>query len=191
MPYTKQTWADGSAGNTPLSATRLTHMEDGIDDADERLTVHVGRTDNPHGTTATQVGAETPAAAQAKVDTHSAATTAVHGITDTTNLALKSVAQNTQTASYTLVLADGGKVVEMNVATANTLTVPPNSSVAFPIGTIIEVHQYGAGQTTITPGAGVTLRSNGGKLKTAAQYASASLRKRATEEWIVAGDVVA
>lgn len=93
------------------------------------------------------------------------------------------------TGNHTLVLANEGRVVEMDVAGANTLTVPPNSSVAFPVGTVLEVHQYGAGQTTITPGSGVTLRSHGGALKTAAQYAVASLRQRATDEWVVAGDL--
>lgn len=95
---------------------------------------------------------------------------------------------NTQTGSYTLVLSDAGKAVEMNVAGANTLTVPPNSSVAFPIGTVIEICQLGAGQTTLTPGAGVTLR-NASSLTTRAQYATVSLRKRGTDEWVVAGDV--
>lgn len=99
------------------------------------------------------------------------------------------ITANTQTASYVLVLTDAGKAVEMNVASANTLTVPPNSSVAFPVGTVLEVHQYGAGQTTVTPGSGVTLRAHGGALKTAAQYAVVSLRKRATDEWVVAGDL--
>lgn len=96
------------------------------------------------------------------------------------------VTTSTQTASYTLVANDAGKVVEMNVASANTLTIPPNSSVAFPIGTIIEVYQVGAGQCTVTAGSGVTLRAPGGA-KTAAQYASASLRKRGTDEWVLAG----
>lgn len=91
------------------------------------------------------------------------------------------------TSSYTLVLTDVGKVIEMNVAGANTLTVPPNSSVAIPVGSVMEFHQYGAGQTTVTPGAGVTLR--GTKLKTTAQYSSGTLRKRATDEWVVAGDL--
>lgn len=99
------------------------------------------------------------------------------------------VTANRQTSSYTLVLADANVVVEMNVASANTLTVPPNSSVAFDVGTVLEGLQYGAGQTTITPGSGVTIRSSGGKLKTAAQYAAFSLRKIATDEWIVAGDL--
>ncbi len=101
------------------------------------------------------------------------------------------VVANLQTASYTLVLTDAGKVVEMNVAAANTLTVPPNSSVAFPIGATIEVYQQGAGQTTITAGTGVTIRERESKLKLAGQYATASLRKRATDEWVLAGDVAA
>lgn len=95
---------------------------------------------------------------------------------------------NTRTASYTLVLSDLSVVVEMNVASANTLTVPPNASVAYPIGSTIEICQIGAGQTTITPGSGVTIRSPVG-LKTRAQWSSAVLRKRATNEWVAAGDL--
>lgn len=101
------------------------------------------------------------------------------------------VAANLQTASYTLVLADAGLAVEMNIAGANTLTVPTNASVAFPVGTILEVFQYGAGQCTLTPGSGVTFRSDGAKAKTAAQYASVSLRKRGTDEWVLSGDLSA
>lgn len=99
------------------------------------------------------------------------------------------VPANRQTASYTLVLADQGYAIEMNVATANNLTVPPNSSVAFPVGAILEVGQYGAGQTTIVAGAGVTIRSAGGKLKLTSQYSTATLRKVATDEWWAAGDL--
>jgi len=102
---------------------------------------------------------------------------------------LKEVAQNVPTSSYTLVLADAGKAVEMNVASANNLTVPPNSSVAFPVGTVIEVVQLGAGQTTIVAGSGVTIRSQGG-LRLAGQYGAASLRKRATDEWVLVGALV-
>lgn len=100
------------------------------------------------------------------------------------------ITANRQTVSYTLVAADAAKAVEMDLAGANTLTVPPNSSVAFAVGTVIEGVQWGAGQTTITPGAGVTIRASGGKLKTAAQYAQFSLRKIATDEWLAAGDLV-
>lgn len=93
-----------------------------------------------------------------------------------------------QTASYTAVLADAGTCVEMNVAGANDFTVPPNSSVAFAIGTTISILQYGAGQVTLVAGAGVTLR-NSASLTTRAQYSTIAIRKRATNEWIVTGDV--
>ena len=98
---------------------------------------------------------------------------------------------NTQTDSYTLVLADAGKLVEMNKSTACTLTVPPNSSVAFPVGTEIEIKQLGAGQVTIVAGSGVTLRNADTALKIEKQYCSASLKKRATDEWYVDGRTVA
>lgn len=101
------------------------------------------------------------------------------------------VVANRQTASYTLVITDHNKVVEMNVASANNLTVPLNATVAFTVGTVIEVLQYGAGQTTIVATGGVTLRSSGAKLKLSAQYAAASLRKIATDEWAVAGELSA
>lgn len=107
-----------------------------------------------------------------------------------TSAALSDAAQitaNTQTASYQVVLTDAGKCVEMNVAGANTLTIPPNSTVAFPIGTVIEAYQMGAGQTTVTAGGGVTFRSPHGA-KTAIQYATVTVRKRATDEWVVSGD---
>lgn len=99
------------------------------------------------------------------------------------------VTANRQTGNYTLVSGDAGLVVEMNVGSANNLTVPPNSSVAFATGTIIELFQYGAGQTTVVAGSGVTIRSSGGKLKLTGQYSGASLRKIATDEWCLIGDI--
>ena len=97
---------------------------------------------------------------------------------------------NAQAASYTLVLADSGKMVEMGVASGNTLTVPPNSSVAFPVGTTLTVLQTGAGQCTLTAGAGVTLNGTPG-LKLRTTWASATLIKRATDTWVALGDLVA
>ena len=101
----------------------------------------------------------------------------------------KLITVNRQTASYTLVLADAVKIVEMNSASANNLTVPPNSSVAFSIGTQIMVAQYGAGQTTFVQGSGVTIRSEGGKLKLTGQYAAGTLLKIGTDEWYLFGNL--
>jgi hypothetical protein len=96
---------------------------------------------------------------------------------------------NSQTGTtYTLVLADAGKRVDMSNASANTLTVPPNSSVAFPTNTLIFVSQGGAGQTSIAAGSGVTLNTAEG-LKVEAQYKMVSLIKTATDTWLVIGTV--
>jgi hypothetical protein len=98
---------------------------------------------------------------------------------------------NRKTSSYTLVLTDQNDIIEMNVATANNLTVPLNSTVAFPIGTEIAITQYGAGKTTIVATGGVTLRSAGGLLSIGAQYAMVTLVKVATDEWYVVGNLIA
>jgi hypothetical protein len=94
-------------------------------------------------------------------------------------------------ASETLALTDRESLVRMNNASAQTLTVPANASVAFVVGTVIIVKQMGAGQTTIAAAGGVNLRAYGGNLKLAGQYAEASLTKIAADEWAVSGNLVA
>lgn len=116
--------------------------------------------------------------------------TNVNDITGTVNL-LGNVVVNEQTGDYTLVLGDSAKLISMNKATSNTLTVPPNSSVAYPTGTQLIVYQKGAGQTTIAAGVGVTINSNGAKLKLTGQYAVASLIKIDTNTWVAAGNLSA
>ena len=97
---------------------------------------------------------------------------------------------NAQTgSSYTAVLSDAGKLVERNNASANTFTIPPNSSVAFPVGTVIMVSQEGAGATTIVEGSGVSIESRGNLLGLAGRYAEATLRKRGTDDWRMVGDL--
>jgi hypothetical protein len=102
----------------------------------------------------------------------------------------KLISLNTQTGTtYTLVLSDADKLVEMNNAAANTLTVPPNSSVAFSTGTQIIVVQKGAGTTTIAAGSGVTLLSKDSALGIGGQYGAATCIKIATDTWYVIGDL--
>jgi hypothetical protein len=93
------------------------------------------------------------------------------------------------TDDYTLALTDQATSRGLNAATGKTVTVPPNVTIAFPVGTQIEIRQVGAGQVTIAPGAAVTLRSRDGALKTAGQYAAVSLLKVATDTWSVQGDI--
>jgi hypothetical protein len=102
----------------------------------------------------------------------------------------KSLTLNAQTGTtYTLVLADNAKVVTLSNASAITVTVPTNASVAFPIGVQVNLVQLGAGQVTVTSSA--TIRSQGSKLKLNGQYAAASLLKIATDEWVLIGNTAA
>ena len=96
---------------------------------------------------------------------------------------------NTQTVSYQLVLSDRGNLVTINNAGATTLTVPPNVTEAFPIGTSILVAQLGAGIITVTAGAGVTLNSRGDVFDTAGQYSMLTIVKFLSDEWLVSGDM--
>lgn len=97
---------------------------------------------------------------------------------------------NAQTGTaYTLVLADDAKMVTMSNISANTLTVPLNSSVAFPIGTQITIVSINTGQTTIAATSGVTINSAGSALKLRVRYSSCTLIKTATDTWLLIGDI--
>ena len=79
----------------------------------------------------------------------------------------------------------------MNVATANNLTVPDNATVALAVGSQVDVSQYGAGQTTVVAAAGVTIVSVSSNKKIGARYGTATLYKRAANEWVLSGNLVA
>jgi len=102
---------------------------------------------------------------------------------------------NAQTATYTVVLTDADqKLVTMSVASANDFQIPTNANAAFPLGTVINVIQIGAGQTTIKAvTSGTTTISSTGATATApklrAQYSAASCIKVATDTWYVVGDI--
>ena len=95
------------------------------------------------------------------------------------------------TTAYTLVLGDAGKYVTLSNASAVTLTVPTNATVAFDVGTVVNIVQLGAGQVTIAGAVGVTVNSESSKLKLKGQYAVASLLKTATNTWVALGNLSA
>lgn len=99
------------------------------------------------------------------------------------------ISANRQTADYVLALTDKDNLVEMNVATANVVTVPLNSTVAFPVGSQILISQYGAGVTSVAPAGGVTIRSVNGSLNLGIQYSAATLVKIGTNEWYLFGAI--
>jgi hypothetical protein len=104
---------------------------------------------------------------------------------------LDNLTLNAQTGTtYTLVLTDAHKLVTLSNASAISLTVPTNASVAFDIGDQVNLLQLGAGQVTVS-GAGVTLRSQGSKLKLNGQYSTATLVKIGTDEWVLLGNTAA
>jgi len=99
---------------------------------------------------------------------------------------------NTQTGtSYTLVIADDTSLITLANASAIAVTIPLNSSVPFPIGSCVDLVQFGAGQVTISGASGVTLVSTGGTSatpKTRVQNSAITLRKLGTDSWIAIGD---
>lgn len=105
-------------------------------------------------------------------------------VTSTELSAARYIPNTTQTnVDYTLVLADALTLIQMSSSSAHNLTVPPNSSVAFPVGTQIVVEQAGTASVTIVAGAGVTLQ--GVALVTVGQYSTVVLIKQATDTWLV------
>lgn len=105
------------------------------------------------------------------------------------DLKKRKVISDTKGVDYTLVLTDANKNIIMDVAGANEVTVPANASVAFEIGTQILITQKGAGQTSVTPDSGVTIRSGGGLLSIAQRYTGAALLKVAANEWYLFGNL--
>jgi hypothetical protein len=109
--------------------------------------------------------------------------------------ALGKLILNARTATYTVVLADNkNTLVTMAVSTANDFLIPTNASVAFPIGSVINVVQTGTGKTTIKAvTSGTTTISSTGAVPASpelrAQFSAASCVKVATDSWIILGDV--
>jgi hypothetical protein len=94
--------------------------------------------------------------------------------------------------TYTTVLADNGKLVTQTNASPITTTIPPNSSVAYPVGAQINVAQLGAGKVTFAQGAGVTIVSTGATASAPAlraQYSTATAVQTATDTWLIMGDI--
>ena len=98
------------------------------------------------------------------------------------------IAFNNQTGTtYTFVIGDAGKLVTSSNGSAQTFTVPPNSSVAYAIGTQIIVQNIGSANCTLAQGSGVTITSVDSSKEIDGQYASACLIKTASDAWTLIG----
>lgn len=137
----------------------------------------------------------TGAVTSAKIQTSVSLTTPIIGAATGTSLnvtgnIIAHAAPTPIVGAYTLQLTDDGKYIEKNDSSGVTVTIPLNSSVAFPVGTQIVVIQTGAGQTTFAGAAGVTVNATPG-LKLRAQWSSCVLLKRGTDSWVLLGDLAA
>lgn len=104
----------------------------------------------------------------------------------------KTTTINNQTGTtYTFVLADEASLVTFGSASATTVTVPTNASVAFPVGTQIDLIQAGTGKVTLTPAGGVTINSQSSYTSIAAQNVGVTLIKTATDTWYLVGSLIA
>jgi hypothetical protein len=142
----------------------------------------IGLQDSAGRFTATQVEA-----ALAEIAGTGRTTETIKGLADSKEDALTSFVDDT--ASRTLALTDARKKLRANHASvAINYTVPPNSNVAFPIGTWIIIEQTGVAQVAIVAGSGVTINPST-KLKINGQYTSAVLIKEAADVWSWQGSV--
>ena len=119
---------------------------------------------------------------------------AIRSLGSSVDSALGQLTLNAQTGTtYTFVLTDNrNKLVTASNASAQTYTIPLNSSVAFPVGSSINIIAIGAGQVTIQGASGVTVASTGAVStapKLRVQYSAATLIKVGTDSWYVVGDV--
>lgn len=94
-----------------------------------------------------------------------------------------------ETVDYTLQLSDAGTTILMTSANDTTVTVPPNSDVAFGIGQKVEVIRNGDGNVTFVEGTGVVINSKYDDLSIAAKYSAAALVKTDTNTWLLIGDL--
>jgi hypothetical protein len=111
--------------------------------------------------------------------------TIVNGVATENNAPPKNLVESDQkTANYTIALTDTNRVILMN-GTSLTLTIPDNDTAAFPLGSIVNVYNANSTDVTVVGASGVTVR-NAGDL---AEFGEVSLRKRGTNEWVVAGNL--
>ncbi|WIC89797.1 tail fiber protein [Gordonia phage Sapo] len=115
--------------------------------------------------------------------------TGIQGMIDSSLDVAQRVTVSAQTGAYTLAASDANKVVEVTSATPVNVTVPPESSVNFAVGALVEVVQTGAGKLTVVAGSGVTVNAAGDVKTTRSQWSSVLLRKRGANDWVLAGDL--
>lgn len=178
VTLTNKTISGGSNTITGIAQSSVTNL----------ITDLAGKASSTHNHAASDINSGTVATARLGSGTASASTVLLG---DQTWGLAPLVSINAQSGTtYTLVLADAGKLITLTNGSAINMTVPTNASVAFPVGSSIKLAQMGSGQVTVVAAGGVSVFADPG-LKIAAQYGAAELIKTATDTWLLVGRLAA
>jgi hypothetical protein len=180
----------GGTGSTTASAARVALLPSLTGNGSKVVAVNSGATDIEYITAAT--GDVTTTGTQTLTNKTISGADNTLSVDGTVAVGFRTIPQNSQSAAYTLVLADSGKHILHPTAdtTARTFTIPANSSVAYPVGTAITfINQNGAGVITIAITTDTMRLSPAGTTgsRTLAANGSATCIKITSTEWIISG----
>jgi hypothetical protein len=141
--------------------------------------------------TGSNVLATSPTLVTPVLGTPSSGTLSSCTVDGTDAVGFRNIPQNSQSAAYTLVLADAGKHIfhPSTDANARTFTIPDNGSVAYPIGTAITFINMTAAVVTIAITTDTMYLSSAGTTgsRSLAQYGSATAIKMTSTTWLISG----